>query len=180
MPDGSLWVQGSRHDLELRGREKVRVVFEGDPLTPRYLVRASEGGGYPDTLAEWEERQARKEAGRERSRAKQAAKMDALRHTAEPVTLDTLRDETAMTLREAGESIEAAGGTIRVVDSRLVVALPRSSMHTMGKPSGAARGAARLYAAEAEVVASASKRGGEVAPSKLPDRLVLPRGALAP
>jgi hypothetical protein len=48
----------------------------------------------------------------------------------------------------------------------------------MGQPSAASRGAARLYAAEEAVLATASKRG-EVAVAKLPDRFVLPSGALA-
>jgi hypothetical protein len=64
---GTLWVQSGKHDVEFRGREKVRVVFESDPVTPRFLVRADDLiGNYPATLAEWEERQARKAAARER------------------------------------------------------------------------------------------------------------------
>jgi hypothetical protein len=38
VPDGSLWLQGSRADVEFRGRDRTRVTFEGDPPTARYLV----------------------------------------------------------------------------------------------------------------------------------------------
>jgi hypothetical protein len=70
----SLWVQGARHDVEFRGREKVRVVYEGDPLTPRFLIPATEhSDAYPRTLDEWQERQARKAAARERGRVEAEA-----------------------------------------------------------------------------------------------------------
>lgn len=181
VPDGTLWVQGTRHHVDVLGREKVRVVYEGDPLTPRFLIPANEAGGNaPATLAEWNEREARRTTAIERSRQEQEAKRKALRLTAEPVTFDALAgDGATLTLRQAAEKVEAAGGTIRVEDARLVVALPPSALHTMGLPSQAVKAAARLYKAEAEVVASA-KRGGEVAASKLPDKAILPSGALAP
>jgi hypothetical protein len=181
-PDhGTLWLQGSRHDVEFRGREKVRVTFEGDPLTPRYLVPANEVvGEYPATLAEWEERRARRAAAIERNRQKQEQERERLRSIAEPVTFDDLaRDGQRLTLRQAGETVRNAGGTIRLQDSRLVVALAPSALLSQGRPSAAAKAAERLYLAEAEVVAAA-KRGGEIDVRKLPDKAILPSGKLEP
>jgi hypothetical protein len=181
-PDhGTLWVQGGKHDAEFRGRSQVRVTFEGSPVSPRYLVRAAEaGGGYPATLQVWEERQNRKAARREQALRDTEAHREELRATAEPVLIDdTVRDGGRMTLREAGEAIVAASGTLRVEGGRLVVSLPPGALLTMGQPSAALRAASRLYLAETEVVATASKRG-EVAVARLPSRFVLPSGALAP
>jgi hypothetical protein len=180
-PDhGTLWVQGGKHDAEFRGRSQVRVTFEGSPVSPRYLVRAAEaGGGYPATLQEWEEQQARKAARREQAQREAEARIEGLRKTAEAVTYDDLAgDPYRMTLRESADAIVAAGGTLRIRDSRLVVSLPQGALFTMGQPSAVARAAARLYAAEEAVLSAASKRG-EVAVAKLPSLFVLPSGALA-
>jgi hypothetical protein len=182
-PDaGSLWVQGSRNDVEFRGRDKVRVTFEGDPVTPRYLVRANEAlGDYPATLVEWKERQARRAAAVERSRQEQESKRERLRASAEPVTFDDLvRDGVRLTLRQAAETVRKAGGTIRLQDSRLVVGLAPSALLAQGQPSAAAKAARRLYLAEEAVVAAAGKRGGEIDVGKLPDKAVLPSGGLEP
>jgi hypothetical protein len=145
------------------------------------LVRAIEVvGDYPATLSEWEERQARRAAAIERSRQEQERERERRRAGAEPVTLDVLaRDGVRLTLRQAGEVVRDAGGTIRVEDSRLVVALPPSSLFVMGQPSQAVKAAERLYRAEADVVAAA-KRGGEIDVRKLPDKAVLPSGKLEP
>lgn len=51
------------HRVDVIGRERVRVVFEGDPPTPRFLQRATDANNDgPATLAQWEERQAGKAA----------------------------------------------------------------------------------------------------------------------
>jgi hypothetical protein len=84
-----------------------------------------------------------------------------------------------LTLRQAGEAVREAGGTIRVRDSRLVVGLPRSALLTLGLPSAAAKAARRLYLAEDAVVAAAGRRG-EIDVGKLPDKPILPSGRLAP
>lgn len=176
---GTLWVQGSKHDVEFRGREKVRVVYEGDPLTPRFLIPASEQG-LPATLAEWEARQNRRGAAVEQQRQEAAANLDRLRLSAEAVTYDDLgRDRVRMTLRKAGEAVERAGGVIQLKGSRLLVSLPPGALLTMGAPSAAAKAAARLYLAEAAILAAAGKRS-DIAASKLPNKHVLPSGKLEP
>jgi hypothetical protein len=180
-PDGSLWVQTSRGTADLLGREAVRVVFEGSPLTPRYLVRADEAiGGTPGTLEEWLDRRDRKAAAVEQGRKDAEAKAERRRARAEPVTFDDLaHDGQRITLRQAAEAVVKAGGTIKVESSRLVVSLPPGATIVLGSPSPAAKAARRLYTAEAEVVVAAGK-GGEVNPAKLPARAILPSGALAP
>jgi hypothetical protein len=181
-PDhGTLWVQGARYDVEFRGREKVRVVYEGDPLTPRFLVRADDQiGDYPRTLDEWQSRQARKAAARERGREEAKAERERLRAIAEAVTFDDLeRDSVKLTLRQAAEVVVEAGGTIRVRDSRLIVGLAPSALLTLGQVSAAAKAARRLYLAEDAVVAAAGRRG-EIDVAKLPDKAILPSGRLAP
>ena len=105
----------------------------------------------------------------------------ALRMTAVPVSYDDLAgDGGRMTLRQAGEKVWEAGGTVRVKGGRLVVSLPPGALVVMGAQSVAAKAAARLYLAEESVTAAASKRGGDVDVAKLPDRPVLPSGAVAP
>jgi hypothetical protein len=181
-PDaGSLWIQGTSHDAGFHGRQNVRVVFEGDPPTPRHLVRASEVvGNYPATLEEWEARQARRAASIERGRAEAEAQRERLRASAAAVTFDTLeRDGVELTLRQAAEAVVTAGGTIRVEDGRVVVALAPSALLTLGQASRALKAARRLYVAEAEVVAC-TKRGGEIDVRKLPDKAILPSGSLEP
>jgi hypothetical protein len=181
-PDhGTLWVQGGKHDVEFRGRQAVRVVYEGDPITPRFLIRATEqSDAYPATLAEWEKRQARKAAARERGRQEAESERERLRASAEPVTFDDLeRDGAGLTVRQAGEAVWNAGGTIRVRDGTLVVGLPRSALLTLGRPSVAAKAARRLYLAKDAVVAAAGRRG-EIDAAKLPDKAILPSGRLAP
>jgi hypothetical protein len=181
-PDhGTLWVQGGKHDLEFRGRQAVRVVYEGDPITPRFLIRATEqSDAHPATLAEWETRQARKAAARERGRQEAEAERERLRAIAEPVTFDDLeRDGATLTLRQAGEAVWSAGGTIRVKDSGLVVGLAPSALLTLGQVSVAAKAARRLYLAEDAVLAAAGRRG-EIDVSRLPDKAILPSGRLAP
>jgi hypothetical protein len=172
---------GTSHDVDFYGRSKVRVVFEGDPPTPRFLIPAEEViGNYPATLAEWNERQARRAEAVERSQQEAEAKREELRAVAQPVVFDDLeRDGERMTVRQAGEAVRKAGGTIRVHDTRLVVGLAPSALLSMGNPSRAAKAARRLYLAEEAVLAVASKRGGEIDVRKLPNRFVLPTGALA-
>jgi hypothetical protein len=151
------------------------------PLTPRFLVRADRVvGEAPATLTEWQERRDRKAAAVEASRVKQAAAVEAARKLAEPVTLDALAfDGATMTLREAGEVVHKAGGTIKVRSSRLVVSLPPGALFVLGGLSPAAKAARRLYAAEDAIVALAG-RGGEVSIGKLPAKPILPSGRLAP
>jgi hypothetical protein len=177
----TLWVRGAKHDVEFRGRRVCRVVFEGDPPTPRFLVKADEViGNYPATLAEWQERQARRAAVIERSREEADAERERLRASAAAVTFDDLeRDGVRLTLRRAAEVVVEAGGTIRVRDGALVVGLAPSAVLTLGQPSAALRASRRLYLAEEAVVAAAGKRG-EIDPAKLPDRAILPSGKLAP
>jgi hypothetical protein len=184
LPNGSLWVQGSRHDVDVRGREKVRVVYEGPSgqETPRYLVRASDTvGDYPDTLTELEERQARKDAARERNRAKQAAELDALRRTARPVSLNDFERGFPATLRAVAERLDSLGGTVRIEGGRLVVSLPESALGHTGEGGGPGFGlrlAGYLYRGEEAILAAVKNRNGSVSPAKLPDQPITPRGAL--
>lgn len=56
---------------------------------------------------------ARRSAAAERQQRAQAAKLDRLRRIAEPVTFDDLAgDGVRLTLRQAGEAVERAGGTL--------------------------------------------------------------------
>ena len=180
-PDhNTLWLQGERHHVDALGREYVRVVFEGKPLTPRFLIRATQQS-LPATLAEWEARQAHRAAARERSLQDAERKRERLRKLAEPVTYDDVaHDNARMTLRQAGEIVQQAGGTLRVHDGRLIVSLHSSVLLVMGKPSDASKAAKRLYLAEPAVLATGTKRNGDIAVSKLPNKMVTPSGALAP
>jgi hypothetical protein len=184
VPDGTLWAQCDRAMADvLADKSALRVVFEpgtSGKLTPRYLQAARTVGNLPDTLQELEERESQKQAARERGRREQAAALEELRKLAAPVTFDdTIRDGARLTLREAAEVVVQAGGTIRVVGSRLVVSLPPGATLVLGAPTAAAKAAARLYLAEEAVLAAAGK-GGDVDVAKLPDRPILPNGALAP
>jgi hypothetical protein len=135
----------------------------------------------PATLNEWNARQARRAAASEQQRAESKRRLEALRATAAPVSFDDLAgDRARMTLRQAGEVVEQAGGAVHVEDGRVIVALPPSALLTNGQPSNAAKAAARLYRAEAAVLSAASKRTGAVTVSRLPDRLLSPTGALLP
>jgi hypothetical protein len=182
VPDGSLWVQGTRHHVDLLGRDKVRVTYEGDPLTARFLIRANEQvRNFPATLEEWQARQGRKTASRERSRQEAERERERLRASAEPVTYDDLaQDGARMTLRRAGEAVLQAGGIVRNKDGRLIVSLPPSALYTLGRPSLAARAATRLFLAESAVLAAPSKRNGEVNVPKLAAEMVTPAGRLVP
>ncbi len=142
-PDrGSLWVQGSRYHVDVLGRDTVRLCFEGDPPTPRFLIPANaENAGAPTTLAEWEATQAVRAEAIEEQRKAAAAKRDRLRAAAQPFTYDdAAHDGERLTLRQAAEAVDLAGGTIRVVDGRLVVGLPPSARLTLGLPSRASKG----------------------------------------
>ena len=169
-PDqGTLWAQGTRHHVDVLGRDRIRVVFEGSPPTPRYLIAANaENPGAPTTLAEWEAKQAVRAVAIERQEKEAAAKRDRLRRSAEPFIYDDgARDGERLTLRAAGEAVSTAGGKVEVLDGRLVVSLPPSARLTLGLPSRAAKAVSRLYLAEAAVIEAAPKRGGDVDVSKL-------------
>jgi hypothetical protein len=137
-------------------------------------------GNYPATLEEWEARQSKRAAAIEQSRREAEGERERLRAIAEPIVYDDLAaDGVRLTLRQAAEAVVNAGGVIRVQDSRLVVSLAPSALLTIGQKSLAARAAARLYLAEAEVVAAAGRRG-EIDVRKLPDKAILPSGKLEP
>jgi hypothetical protein len=68
-----------------------------------------------------------------------------LRKEARPVTVSDLDGGERLTLREAAERIEQAGGKLELKAGRLVVHLPPSALGQWGNVKVAAQ---RLYAAE--------------------------------
>jgi hypothetical protein len=74
------------------------------------------------------------------------------------------------------ERLHGLGGKVEVAGGRLVVSLPPNQL---GPDHPGGRIARWLYVAEVEVVAC--RRGdGPIGPDKVPDRPILPSGALAP
>lgn len=175
-PDGTLWTQTDRHAAGIAGRTSVRVVLEGRPVSPRYLIRARN----PSTLAELEQLKRGRDQAVAAARKKVDAEHERQRKTARPVTAADLDRNSPATLRAAGEAIEQAAGTVKITDGRVVVHLPPSVYGYPGRPVAVA--AARVvYLAEAELLANcAPGRGGRVDPAALPDKPVLPSGRLTP
>jgi hypothetical protein len=180
LSDGSVWKRKQGSPPEGYTPEfHCIVISEGGSWFYLTAARAT-GADSPRSLAELEERKRERDRRMAEKAKADAEALKAKRATAEPVVYDDLvRDGQWLTLRQSGEAVLAAGGSIRVVGSRLVVSLPPGASMVLGVESSAARGAKRLYLAEVEVVAAAG-RGGEVAPSKLPAKAILPSGRLVP
>jgi hypothetical protein len=165
--DGRLWRYAPGLPWE-GGRNPEKQAFTiGPGLEAVWFARPEKG---PKTLAELEERREQQAKEAERQLAEQEKTRDQLRKTAQPVTLDDLEPGEKFTLREASERVERAGGKVEVKGGRLIVSLP-PGRGGLGSALPAAR---RLYAAEAEVVKALQAK------AELPDRHVLPTGALAP
>jgi hypothetical protein len=181
VPTGTLWAKADRHHAGILGRAEVRVVFEGKPSTPRYLMRTKHlGHDAPSTIGEWRERHARREAARERATQEQERKRAAARRTNRPVTLNDLGGRLVpASPRAALERLDRLGGRARLnEDGRLVVELPQGTANAgFGKPARAL--AEYLYRAEAVLVAVADK-GGTISATRAPDTPLLPNGVLAP
>jgi hypothetical protein len=138
----------------------------------RWYSPASDDKGRPitlDDLVAGEKRRAQLATAQRRERERELARA---RKQARPVTADALEPGEAMTLRAAGERVRNAGGTLAVHEGRLVVSLPASAFGLYSE--GVKRAARRLYLAEPEVVRCLKAK------SELPDRKILPTGALAP
>jgi hypothetical protein len=165
---GRLWRLDPTFDT---GRDpSTHAVYVGEGLEVVWLVRPTEGPRTFDELAKRQERQAKAAAEHERGRQKRLAE---LRKTAVPVTSAHVERRPALTLAEAGERVRNAGGTFELMrGDRLLVRLPRRAL---GSGLGSAmRAAATLYLGEDEVTRCLMSK------AELPDRAVLPTGALAP
>jgi hypothetical protein len=176
---GSLWVQGAKYHAQELGRDKVRVVFEGKPVTPRFLIPAS-SRELPATLSEWQVRQERRRQALERQRQEAEKERKAAAATAKPVTWANLHGAPGLpvTLRAVAEQLHDLGGTIRIEAGRVVVALPARALTT--PYATGPKLAAYLYAAHEAIVEAVKGRAGPVAIAKLPERELLPSGHLAP
>jgi hypothetical protein len=176
VPTDTLWRQVDRNQAGAVGREGVACLFEGRPPTVRYLRRQD------GSLSEYRARQRERAEAVERSRAQQAADLEARRAQATTVTFDDIaHDGVRLTLRQAAEAVRQAGGRVYVQAGRVVVALPPGTHLTMGVPSTALRAAKRLYVCEAVILAGLKQRkSGDVDPGALPDAFALPNGTVAP
>jgi hypothetical protein len=171
--DGSIWtLEGG---MPLSGyRPTTNALLVGKANSWAYLtaVSASSIGNPPRDLAELERRAAKAAEDAKRQRAAQEQRLRELRKQATPVTVGWLDSTLRMTLAEAAEWVNAAGGRIelRKGDDALVVSLPPSEMGWGGAPVHAAE---LLYRARGEVVACLRDK------RPFPDVEVLPSGALA-
>lgn len=175
--DGSLWTQTDRHAAGVAGRANVRVVLEGRPPTPRYLIRARN----PATLAQLEQLQHNREQAVERGRKQADEQRKQRRAVARPVVAADLDRRCPRSLREAAQRVEDADGQTRITDGRVVVTLPPSAIAgTTYGPHPAVRAAELLYRSEAELLTVRPGRGGRVDPAQLPDTDLLPSGRSLP
>jgi hypothetical protein len=124
----------------------------------------------PNSRAELEARARRRETERERQEAEARTNLELLRSQARPVTLGDLDPATRSTLAEAGQRVEQAGGNLEVAKGRLVISLPP----TAATDPSAVSALRQLYLAETEVVTCLKAK------RPLPDKEILPSGALAP
>jgi hypothetical protein len=123
-------------------------------------------------VAELEVRREREAKAAERQERERQARLKEVRKSARPVTFAHVEPSThGVTLAEAARRIANAGGRVEVEGGRLVVSLPGSGHGGMGSVLVFAR---MLYAAEDVVTAALKSK------VPLPEREVLPSGALAP
>jgi hypothetical protein len=182
VPTGELWATATPHHAGILGREEVRVVFEGKPLSPRYLMRAKHvAHGTPRTIGEWRERQAKREAARERSRREQEQKRAAARRTNRPVTLNDFGGQhVPASPRTALEQLDRLGGRARLnADRRLIVEVPQTALNSVWGKDPALALAEYLYRAEGVLVETADKSGA-ISAAKAPDKPLLPNGITTP
>jgi hypothetical protein len=175
--DGKVWVVA--HGEPRAGRQPdthALLVEDGGGWGFIVLVSASQEPNAPSTIAELEARAARREEAQARRAQEAQAALEVQRKSARPVTAGDVDGSPRVTLRAAAAQVLAAGGKLEARDGRLVVSLPPSAL---GWPSGPTQAAKLLYLGEAAVV-KAAKRSGEVEAARLPDRELLPSGALAP
>jgi hypothetical protein len=178
-PDGSVWVQVPRHRVDDIGRRRVKVCFEGPRgrETPRYIAPAHEEvPGAPATIAQWNEREAKRAAAADQQRREAEAKLKQLQATARPVTVADFERDLPSTLRGMVERLLLLGGRVEVAKGRIVVALPsgETGLGTLGP-----RIAQLLYSAERELLAT-RKGDGTIDPGKVADRPLLPSGRILP
>ena len=168
--DDSIWTLES--GMPLSGyRPNTNAVLVGKNNSWAYLTAASASSmsNKPRDRAEVERRARDAEAQAERQRAEHERNLVALRAAAVPVTTGDLDPAMRMTLAQAGERIDQAGGRIEVDHGRLIVCLPAGA-GTFG--TGPLDAAKVLYAGESAVVALLMK--GEA----LPDAPITPAGAV--
>jgi hypothetical protein len=118
-------------------------------------------------------------AVRQQRRAEaEAARREALRASARPVTVGSLRGhQSALTVRQAASAlVERYCGELRVEDGHAIVVAPPFASGWSGRGLRAA--VEVLVEAIPVIVAAAPKGGGVVAPEALPDQLVGPGGVL--
>jgi hypothetical protein len=173
--DGTIWTL--QHGLPLGGvNAQTHAVIMDDPSHWAFLVSAKASGrsDAPAHIGELEARAAKAEEDAKRQAAGRERTLRELPKQARPVTLGDLYFEDhgmRLTLAQAGRRITDAGGRVELNKrGELVVALPPSAYAYGAEPVKAAR---LIYCAHA-VVADCLRSGKE-----LPDREVLPNGALA-
>jgi hypothetical protein len=185
-----------------RGRWEVWRALGGEPREGRspsshavvverdgswgFLTLASASGieHAPTSVAELERRRERRERDLGRRQAEAKTNLELRRQSARTVTLrdvDSGTRSVPATLPGMVERLEALGGVVRVTKGRLDVRLPPGEFggDGFGNRRAGVLIARALYLAEDGLV-EAVKRNGEVDASKVPDRALLPSGALAP
>jgi hypothetical protein len=163
--DGRLW----QPDRAIEGHSADGAFAIDQALEPVWFQRPKQG---PRTVAELEVRREREAKAADRQERERQAQLKALRKTALPVTFGQVETSArGVTLAEAARRIANVGGTVEVEGGRLVVSLPPSVPGGVGLVLVFCR---MLYAAEDVVTAALKSK------APLPEREVLPSGALAP
>ncbi len=169
--DGNLWIYDA--GMPATGyKPNTHAVYVNDDGSWNYLTAAAASGreNAPKDRAELERRARDAQEQTERQAAEQERHLGALRKTAQPVTSGDLDRALSMTLAQAAEHIDRAGGKLEVHRDRLVVSLPPGAGKLWSsEPLDAAR---VLYLAEG-VVVPLVKSG-----KPLPDAPITPAGAL--
>jgi hypothetical protein len=166
--DGSIWtLEGG---MPLSGyRPNTNAVLVGKHNSWAYMTAAAASGitNAPRDLAELERRARHAEEQAKRQAAERERNLAALRAAAVPVTAGDFDATLKMTLAQAAERIDQAGGRIEVDHGRLDIALPPGAAIFGRDNIDAAR---LLYAGEDAVVAALTNG------KPLPDAPITPAG----
>jgi hypothetical protein len=180
-PAGKVWAVRGGEPRGGRRPETHAVVLEDD-ATWGWLTAASalQESNTPQSLRELEDRQKRAERAQKRKEQEKQTAIQARRISARPVTFGDLDPGGPETLRQAVEQLDARGGTLRIVGGHLIVNLPPDELGAgpLGSEAYGKKLARYLYLGEVHLVAAA-KRGGEIDIERVPNRALLPSGALA-
>ena len=178
--DGSLWERAIGIPVSGFQPDNHRfLVADGDAVV---MLRRPPFG--PHTVAELE-RHEQVEADQHPDEADaRDQQLAELRRTAPVVTARELDRHAPLSLRDAAETVHAAGGRITVEKGVLVVHVHPEALHAPqwapGAVSTVAVAVRALYGCEAEVLRCAKGKDGDLLPRSFPDRPLLPSGHVRP